>query len=168
MITAYIGLGSNLGRPVDQLRAASIQIETVPGIERLLMSNLYKSAPMGSKIQPCYINAVAEIVTSLSPLDLLAELMRIETALGRVRSSERWSSRTIDLDVLLYGEKIINSKTLVIPHPGLYERAFVLYPLHEIAPHLVIPGHGPLSQLLTVCDKGDLELLTDVKTIIVA
>jgi len=162
MLTAYIGLGSNLNNPSEQLKKAGRQIAALAGIERFFMSSLYQSAPLGPKNQPHYVNAVAEIDTSLSPDDLLAELMQIEALLGRVRSGERWSARIIDLDILLYGDKTINSARLTIPHPGLYERAFVLYPLHEIAPHIEIPGYGSLSQLLMTCDKGDLMLLSDI------
>jgi len=162
VIIAYIGLGSNLNNPAEQLRKAGTHVAALAGIQQFLMSSLYKSAPMGPQNQPYYINAVAQIMTSLTPVDLLSELMRIEALLGRRRSGERWSARVIDLDILLYGDEIINSTELVIPHPGLYERAFVLYPLQEIAPGIEVPGYGPLAQLLAVCDKGDLALLADV------
>lgn len=117
---------------------------------------------MGPKNQPDYVNAVAEIATSLSPQELLSVLQAIEQDHGRVRDTEKWGARTLDMDILLFGDKIINSDGLIIPHYGLYERAFVLYPLREIAPDsLKIPGHGTLAQVLANCEKGSLEVLPD-------
>jgi len=117
---------------------------------------------MGPTDQPDYINAVAEIATSLSPLELLSVLKAIESKHGRQRDAQKWGPRTLDLDILLYGEEVINLNGLIIPHYGLYERAFVLYPLQEIvAEDFQIPSHGTLAHLLANCDKGSLEILPD-------
>jgi len=117
---------------------------------------------MGPQNQPDYINAVAEIATILGEHDLLRVLQSIEDAQGRNRQGKRWGPRTLDLDLLLFGDKIATTDELTIPHPGLYERAFVLYPLREIvAENFQIPGHGLLADLLTRCEKGTLEIIPD-------
>ena len=117
---------------------------------------------MGPEDQPHYINAVAEIATSLKPLELLSVLQGIEHAHGRMRGAQQWGPRTLDLDILLYGDEIINLDGLIIPHYGLYERAFVLYPLREIVEEdFQIPAHGSLVRLMANCEKGSLERLPD-------
>ena len=156
MTTAFLGLGSNLDDPVRQVSQACVEIAAIEKVSLIRTSGLYQSSPMGPANQPDYINAVAEIATSLTPTDLLVELQAIEKLHGRVRSAQRWSARTLDLDILLFGEKVINSASLVIPHLGLYERAFVLYPLFEIAPHLVVPGRGTIAELVQNCERGSL------------
>ena len=162
MVIAYIGLGSNLQNPVQQITQAISEISLRKAITLQKVSRLYRSPPMGPADQPDYVNAVAEIATSLSPHELLSALQDIERDHGRIRGGDQWGPRTLDLDILLYGDKIINSDGLIIPHYGLYERAFVLYPLGEIAPEsLSIPGQGTLAQLLANCEKGALEVLTD-------
>jgi 2-amino-4-hydroxy-6-hydroxymethyldihydropteridine diphosphokinase len=155
-VTAYIGLGSNLEHPERQLREARAAIAKLDGVTELAMSSLYRSAPMGPSDQPDYVNAVMAVSTSLEPLELLDVLQAIEQAQGRVRSGERWGPRTLDLDLLLYGEQIIDLPRLNVPHPGLVQREFVLYPLAEIAPpELNVPGHGALGDLLRQCpDRG--------------
>jgi len=115
---------------------------------------------MGPQDQPDYVNAVMSITTSLTPLALLDILQSIEQQQGRVRGAERWGPRTLDLDLLLYAEQVINLPRLKIPHPGLHERSFVLYPLFEIAPSLVIPGRGALATLLQHCEN-DLDVISD-------
>ena len=163
MFTAYIGLGSNLNNPQQQIVQACSEIADLEDVRLVRMSSLYRSSPMGPMGQPDYVNAVAEIATNLTPESLLNELQRIENEHGRTRNGIRWGARTLDLDVLIYGEEVINTKTLTIPHPGLYERAFVLYPLKEIAPDdLRIPGHGKLAGLVSRCERGDLELISTV------
>ena len=163
MITAYIGLGSNLSNPIQQISQAFVEIAEIEGVDLRKTSSLYQSAPMGPADQPDYVNAVAEIATTLSAEELLAALQRIENAHGRVRTTVQWSARTLDLDILLYGEEIVSTKTLTIPHPGLYERPFVLYPLKEIAAEdLVIPDHGSLADLVSQCERGDLAIISDV------
>ncbi|MFO7604106.1 MAG: 2-amino-4-hydroxy-6-hydroxymethyldihydropteridine diphosphokinase [Gammaproteobacteria bacterium] len=160
MVTAYIGLGSNLDHPQTQLRQAIDAIAVLPGCRRLALSSLYRSRPLGPQDQPDYINAVMAIETTLAPLALLDELQAIEQAQGRVRGAERWGPRTLDLDLLLYAAEEYDAPRLKIPHPGLHERSFVLYPLYEIAPALVIPGRGALVELLAHC-RNDLDVISD-------
>jgi 2-amino-4-hydroxy-6-hydroxymethyldihydropteridine diphosphokinase len=117
---------------------------------------------MGPQEQPDYINAVCEIKTGLTPLDLLDKLQAIEATQGRVRTEERWGPRPLDLDILLYGGKSINTDRLIVPHPGMLERNFVLYPLHEIAPDLIIPGQGPLASMVKKIDKQGLTAVSQV------
>ena len=168
MSIAYIGIGSNLADPQNQVRQALRELGDLPQTTCLRHSFLYRSAPMvvmeemsdtAPKDQPDYINAVAELDSGLNPLDLLHELQYLETAHNRIRA-ERWGPRTLDLDILLYDDRTIESPELTVPHPGLYERNFVLYPLAEIAPDLDIPGAGLLRELLDRCERGSLEKLT--------
>lgn len=157
---AYIGLGSNLADPVQQIQQAKQAIAQLPASELQAMSSLYASPPMGPQDQPDYVNAVLSITTTLSPHQLLDHLQAIEQQQGRVRL-RHWGERTLDLDMLLYGDKILDDERLHIPHKGIAERAFVLYPLAEIAPTLLIPGHGEIANLLPLCPKNGLERLTD-------
>lgn len=157
--TAYIGLGSNLANPVEQIKAARIAIGQLAGVQELAFSSLYHSPPMGPQDQPDYVNAVMAIATELAPIDLLRCLQHLENAQGRVRKDERWGARTLDLDVLIYGDQMIDEPDLTVPHSGLAERAFVLYPLHEIAPALQIPGNGNIADLLTHCPLKGLKRL---------
>jgi 2-amino-4-hydroxy-6-hydroxymethyldihydropteridine diphosphokinase len=158
-VTAYIGLGSNLANPVEQIKSARAAIAHIAGVQELAFSGLYHSPPMGPQDQPDYVNAVMCISTDLSAIDLLRCLQRIENEQGRVRKGERWGARTLDLDVLIYGEQIIELPDLIVPHTGLAERAFVLYPLHEIAPQLQVPGKGNLADLLARCPMNELRRL---------
>ncbi|MDR9435678.1 MAG: 2-amino-4-hydroxy-6-hydroxymethyldihydropteridine diphosphokinase [Thiohalophilus sp.] len=149
MITTYIALGSNLDDPLAQVSRAMAELDRMEGATLQAASSLYRSAPMGPADQPDYINAVVALETALSPHALLDALQAIEQAHGRQRGPQRWGPRTLDLDVLLYGEETINDQRLTIPHPGISERAFVLFPLQEIvAPDFIIPGHGSLQELL--------------------
>lgn len=116
---------------------------------------------MGPQDQPDYINAVAAVDTQLSARQLLRQLFAIEQGHGRQRGAQRWSARTLDLDLLMYGQEIVDSDELVVPHPGITLRNFVLYPLFEIAPQLSIPHHGPISTLIAGCERGDLVKLQD-------
>lgn len=159
--TVYIGLGGNLDRPAERIRAARAAIADLPGVTPLACSGLYRSAPMGPADQPDYVNAVMAINTELAPLELLDRLQAIEHAFGRVRLGERWGPRTLDLDILLYGDAILAGDRLTVPHPGLGLREFVLYPLQEIAPDLVIPGLGALADLVAACPRRGLEKLGD-------
>ena len=159
---AYIGLGSNLDDPQRQLKQALEAIEKLTSVKVIAVSSLYRSQPMGPQDQPDYVNAVCSIETSLLPLQLLDELQTIELAQGRIREGERWGPRTLDLDILLYGGKTITSDRLNIPHPGMLERNFVLWPLHEIAPDLIIPERGPLAAFLEKIDKQGLEAVSQV------
>jgi len=140
---------------MDELASlAHCKLETV--------SSLYGSSPMGPQDQPDYVNAVAALRTRLSPFDLLVQLQDLEQRHGRRRDGQRWTARTLDLDILLYGDQIINTENLCIPHPGLGQRNFVLYPLQEISPGLQVPGLGPLAGLIAGCAKGDLVKLREV------
>jgi 2-amino-4-hydroxy-6-hydroxymethyldihydropteridine diphosphokinase len=127
--TVYIGLGSNLENPTDQIKQALWALNTLPATHLKAHSALYRSKPLGPQNQPDYINAVAELSTTLPPLILLSKMQNIENKQGRVRSTESWGPRTLDLDMLLYNNRQSQDPRLTLPHPGLYERAFVLYPL---------------------------------------
>lgn len=158
LFEAYIGLGSNLGNPTKQIRDARLSISQKEHITELGFSSLYASPPMGPQDQPDYINAVMCIHTGLSASDLLSELQDIENIYGRVRKGKKWSARTLDLDLLLYAGQQIELADLMVPHIGLSERAFVLYPLQEIAPEeLSIPGKGSVKQLVSQCPLNGLE-----------
>lgn len=158
MITAYIAVGSNLADPVSQAKQAIEALKTLPKSEFLLASSLYSSTPMGPQNQPDYINAVVSINTSLTPLELLDCTQAIEQEQGRVRKDERWGPRTLDLDIVLYGNEVINSERLIVPHYGMKEREFVLYPLAEIAPSLQLPDGTEVSELLEQVDRNGLSI----------
>jgi 2-amino-4-hydroxy-6-hydroxymethyldihydropteridine diphosphokinase len=158
-ITAYIGLGSNLADPARQIKVARAEIAALVHVQELAFSSLYRSPPMGPQNQPDYVNAVMAIATTLPALDLLRCLQHIEHEQGRIRTGERWGARTLDLDLLIYGDQQITVPDLIVPHPGLSERSFVLYPLFEIAPQLHVPGKGKLADLLAQCPLGGLERL---------
>lgn len=157
-VDAYIGLGSNLHDPVDQVTQASEALKDLPETKLITCSPLYRSKPMGPQDQPDYINAVAAIKTRLSPLALLDHLQGLEQQFGRKRG-ERWGPRVLDLDLLLYGDQCMASPRLTLPHPGLHERNFVLYPLQDVAPELDIPGLGPIHELIQQCSSERLEPL---------
>lgn len=158
-ITAYIGLGSNLEDPVAQINSARLAISQIENVKELTFSSLYHSLPMGPQDQPDYTNAVMGVTTSLEPLDLLRSLQAIENAQGRVRKGERWGARTLDLDILLYGDEVLDHHDLKVPHIGMTQRSFVLYPLQEIAPDLFIPGKAALSDLVAQCPLDGLKRL---------
>lgn len=159
-VTAYIGLGSNLDRPAEQLMTARQTLASLPNIKETAFSSLYRNPPMGPQDQPDYVNAVMAITTSLPAIDLLRQLQAVEQSQGRIRTGERWGARTLDLDLLLYGDRQIEVPDLTVPHIGIAERAFVLYPLYEIAPDLSIPELGKLTDLIAKCPKNDLHRLT--------
>lgn len=143
---ALVGIGSNLDDPVAQVGRAVDALALLPDSEVLIVSSLYRSAPFGPVEQPDFVNAAAALETALAPRALLAGFKRIERELGR-RPAERWGPRAIDLDLLAYGEAVIDEPDLVVPHPGIAERNFVLLPLAEIAPDLVIPRLGRVSDI---------------------
>lgn len=157
-VIAYIGLGSNLDDPITQVTTALAELDAVALSHVRRASSLYRSDPMGPPDQPDYINAVAELETGLEPLALLHALQAIEQAHQRVRL-QRWGARTLDLDLLLYGDSRIDLAKLTVPHPGIAERNFVLLPLAEIAPDLVLPGLGSLAALLANCPLSGIERL---------
>jgi 2-amino-4-hydroxy-6-hydroxymethyldihydropteridine diphosphokinase len=158
-VVAYIGLGSNLENPEQQIRLARMAVAELAGVDELAFSSLYRSPPMGPQDQPDYVNAVMAVSTKLSAIDLLRCLQRIELDQGRVRKGQRWGARTLDLDLLLYADQQIDEPDLTVPHPGMVERAFVLYPLYEIAPNLVVPGKGALADLVARCPLDGLHRL---------
>ena len=159
MTIAFLGLGSNLDSPLDQLFNAVKAIETIPSTSLIQTSSFYKNRPVGPQDQPDFLNAVVSIDTGLTPDKLLDHLQNIELQQGRTRNI-RWGARTLDLDILLFGSEIIKSARLVIPHPEMHKRAFVLQPLYEIAPDLVIPGQGPLKKLVQNINPDDLQKLS--------
>jgi 2-amino-4-hydroxy-6-hydroxymethyldihydropteridine diphosphokinase len=158
-VRAYIGLGSNLDDPQSQLEQAIAALRRLPHSRLTALSRLYRSRPMGPADQPDYVNAVAMLDTTLEAHALLDALQAIEKAQGRVRGPQRWGPRTLDLDLLLYGAQIIDSVRLQVPHPGIAERNFVLYPLADVAPELVLPDGRSLRQLLAACSHEGLEVI---------
>ena len=162
MAEVYIGLGSNLegdtGSPETQLDQAIDSISRHPDIHLLAVSNRYQTQAIGPGSQPDYINTVARLNTQLSPLDLLDCLQQIEQQQGRVRTI-RWGARTLDLDILLYDQQVIDSERLTIPHPRMHERAFVLAPLQDLDASIVLPtGENILSLLANCSDQGIVKL----------
>jgi len=146
-LPAYVGLGSNLQGPAGQLENAFEMLAAVPRTRLIARSSLYRSAPFGGVEQPDFVNAAAALLTRLTAKQLLAELQRIETLRGRERGDIRWGPRVLDLDLLVYGNEIIQDTDLVVPHPGIAERNFVLLPLWEVAPGLVIAGLGRIDRI---------------------
>ena len=152
MTRAYVGLGANLGpREVTLPRAVDL-LAGEPGIEVLAVSQLRATEPVGVTDQPEFLNGAVALETTLSPRDLLDALFRVEQALGRIRDGERWGPRTIDLDLLVYGDEIVDEPGLCVPHPRLHERRFALEPLLDLEPELVIPGVGKASHALAELD----------------
>jgi 2-amino-4-hydroxy-6-hydroxymethyldihydropteridine diphosphokinase len=145
---AYVGLGANLGDREATIRAAAAAI----GARRL--STIRETAPWGLAEQPPFLNAVAELETDVEPRALLDRLLAVERELGRVRAGPRWGPRTIDLDLLVYGDRVVDEPALQVPHPCLRERAFALEPLAELAPDLKIPGLGPVQDALTAIQSA--------------
>ena len=146
-ITAYIGLGSNLSKPIEQIEKAIEKVGIIPQSRLLSVSSLYLSKPMGPQDQNDYINAVLALETALSAIELLNALQSIENNAGRVRKENRWGARILDLDIILFGNEIINTDRLTIPHYGMSEREFVLLPLAEIAPKLILPNGESIKEL---------------------
>jgi len=154
-LLAYIGLGSNLNNPKQQIKDALIALNQTQDIEVVGLSSLYQSKPVDNSNQPDYLNAVCKINTHLTALELLYVCQEIEEKQHRVRE-KKWGARTIDLDIIIYGAQVIASKQLVVPHPEMMNRHFVLVPLHEIEPDLKVPVLGPLEELIDKIDKKDL------------
>jgi 2-amino-4-hydroxy-6-hydroxymethyldihydropteridine diphosphokinase len=156
MTLAYVALGSNLCQPHIQLRKAVAALDALPRTRLEKVSSAYRSAAVGPGEQPDYLNAVALVATGLAPTQLLDALQKVERDQGRIRD-ERWGPRTLDLDLLLYGDSIVNSPQLIIPHPRLRQRHFVLYPLREISgSELVLPDGTALEMLLQDCPPTGL------------
>jgi 2-amino-4-hydroxy-6-hydroxymethyldihydropteridine diphosphokinase len=155
-VTAYVGLGSNLDHPREHVLAALDELGRLPQTQVVSRSRLYRSAPLGHAAQPDFVNAVACLETALEPPRLLTELQAIERLHGRERPFPH-APRTLDLDLLIYGEAVINSASLTVPHPRMHQRAFVLCPLAEICPAASVPGRGTAAQLLRNCPDQDVE-----------
>lgn len=151
MAKVYIALGSNLGDRERHLLQGASDLAALPGSSALRVSSIYETAPMGPQDQPDFLNCACEINCTQDPDSLLDQLQLIERQHGRVHSARRWSARALDLDILLYAEMQLQSDTLQIPHPGIAERSFVLWPLHELQPELFIPGHGQIKKLMQTC-----------------
>jgi 2-amino-4-hydroxy-6-hydroxymethyldihydropteridine diphosphokinase len=158
-VIAYVGLGSNLAEPAAQITSARSALVNVDGVRELAFSSLYHSLPMGPQDQPDYVNAVMCVETDLLPFDFLHCLQKVEHEHGRIRKGERWGARTLDLDILMYGDQEIDEPDLIVPHLGIGERSFVLYPLFEIAPTLFIPGKGVISDMVEKCPLAGLKRL---------
>jgi len=152
MMRAYIGLGANLGDRAGTLRAAVAALDALDGIEVVAVSAFRETDPVGYLDQPRFLNGAAAVETVLAPRELLDGLLAVERSLGRTREGPRLGPRTIDLDLLLYGDESFDEPGLTVPHPRLHERAFALEPLGELDPGLVIPGKGPLEALLQKLD----------------
>jgi 2-amino-4-hydroxy-6-hydroxymethyldihydropteridine diphosphokinase len=156
---AFVGVGSNLEEPRAQVLRALEELAALPGTRVAARSSLYRSAPVGYAAQPDFVNAVAALDTDLPPKELLAELQALEARHGRRRSFAN-APRTLDLDLLLYGDARIEEPELVVPHPRMHERAFVLRPLLEIAPRAEIPGRGAAAALLGACAAQPVERMS--------
>ncbi len=155
MSVAWVGLGSNLDDPMQHMRAGIEALRSMPGVTLRAVSGLYRSPPWGYAAQPAFLNAVARLDTELSPEDLLQALQTVETARGRRRDGPRWGPRTLDLDLLLHDQRQMDVPGLTLPHSRMAQRAFVLRPLAELAPDLVIPGQGSVADLLARLDDAD-------------
>lgn len=156
-VTAYVALGSNLGDRAAHLASAADALAALPRTRLVAVSATFETAPVGPAGQQNYFNAAAELSTSLAPLDLLDRLLAIEQANGRVRR-ERWGPRTLDLDLLLHGDSILDTPRLTLPHPRLFERAFVLAPLADLAPDLVLAGRTVSAHLAALNPAGIVRL----------
>lgn len=154
-VDIYIGLGSNLEGPLQQVRQALLELASLPHTEMISHSQLYRSDPLGPADQPDYINAAAHLRSRLKPEPLLDQLQALEQKHQRIRL-QHWGPRTLDLDILLFAELQIKTARLSVPHPELSHRNFVLYPLQEIAPELQLPQGTTITQLIANCDRGTL------------
>ena len=159
---ACIGLGANLGDAVAAVQGALRALDALPDTRVLQASRLYRTPAWGKTDQPAFVNAAAVLDTTLDARALLDAMLGIERDFGRDRAtdgSDRWGARTLDLDLLLYGDAVIDEPGLRVPHPHLHQRAFALVPLVEIAPDIVIPGHGRASEIVAAMVTGDIHAL---------
>jgi 2-amino-4-hydroxy-6-hydroxymethyldihydropteridine diphosphokinase len=159
---AYIGVGSNLDNPHQRVLAAFAALAAVTGTRLIVTSPLYASRPFGPVAQPDFVNAVAGLLTRLDSRELLAQLRAIETRFGRPELHEHWGPRVIDLDILVFGRERTQEPHLTLPHPGIVERNFVLYPLADIAPDLDVPGLGRVSELRQRVASAGLQRLSSM------
>ena len=158
MEQVYIAVGSNLGEPLEQAHQAITALNAIPGSRVAATSSIYRTRPLGPQDQPDYLNLVVLLETALEPEALLNFTQKIELDLGRVRKAERWGPRTLDLDIMLFGQRVINTPRLTVPHYGLKEREFMLYPLNDIAPNLIFPDGELLSERLSHTPRNGLML----------
>ncbi len=163
MHKAFVALGSNLDTPARQVTRALQAISQLPKTQLIKQSSLYKTAPVGYDAQPNFINAVAELATTLTPQSLLEKLLEIEQTFGRERTFAN-APRVLDLDLLLFDELILHTVALTLPHPRMHTRGFVLLPLAEIAPDLVIANHGNVVKLAAIFEKQGIEKLDEFLT----
>lgn len=159
-VQAFIALGSNLHEPVDQIERAIAALDVLAGCKVEARSPLYCNDPIGPQPQPEFVNAVVELRTALDPHELLKALKAVELSMGRAASGARWGPRVIDLDLLLYADREIRDQDLTIPHPEMSNRRFVLEPLFNIAPDLVVPGLGMLSEVLKRAPNHEMRILS--------
>ena len=158
MTVVYIAIGSNLASPLEQVNAAVQAIGEIPDSRIVAVSSFYRTPPLGPQDQPDYLNAAVALDTALAPEALLDHTQRIELQQGRVRKAERWGPRTLDLDIMLFGDEVINTERLTVPHYHMHARPFVLYPLAELAPaSLKLSDGRTLAQLLDDCPFIGLE-----------
>lgn len=150
MTLAYIAIGSNLASPLEQVNAAIQALGEIPESRIVALSSFYRTPPLGPQDQPDYLNAAVALETTLLPEALLNHTQRIELQQGRVRKAERWGPRTLDLDIMLFGDQVIHTERLTIPHYDMKNRGFMLWPLFEIAPECVFPDSITLHQQLTL------------------
>lgn len=148
MTVVYIAIGSNLASPLEQVNAAVKAIGEIPDSQIVAVSSFYRTPPLGPQDQPDYLNAAVALDTTLAPEELLNHTQRIELQQGRERKAERWGPRTLDLDIMLFGDEVINTERLTVPHYDMKNRGFMLWPLVEIAPELLFPGNTPLRTYL--------------------
>lgn len=147
----YIAIGSNLASPLEQVNAAIAALAEIPQTRVITVSSLYRTPPLGPQDQPDYLNAAVALETTLAAEDLLDNTQRIELHQGRVRKAERWGPRTLDLDIMLFGDEVIQTARLTVPHYDMHNRGFMLWPLFEIAPELRFPDGALLTERLTQC-----------------
>jgi 2-amino-4-hydroxy-6-hydroxymethyldihydropteridine diphosphokinase len=160
MKDVYIGLGSNLDHPLLQIVTAQNRLSKIPQTTCIAHSTYYRTPPLGAMLQPSYINAVSLLRSTLSAEEILAFLQDIENQHGRQRDKYRWQARTLDLDLLLYGEEVINSENLTVPHYAMTQRNFVIFPLLELNPEVIIPGAGKAAEIATMLNRSGLVAVT--------
>lgn len=156
MIRVYLALGSNLADPLHQVRNALDALAAIPDTRRVAVSSFYRTPPYGPPDQPDYLNAAVALDTQLSPEALLDHTQRIELEQGRVRKAERWGPRTLDLDILLFGDRVLNTPRLTVPHYDMHNRAFMLVPLLEIAPQARLPDGRALAAIAAELDSSTI------------
>ncbi|NDL61247.1 2-amino-4-hydroxy-6-hydroxymethyldihydropteridine diphosphokinase [Acerihabitans arboris] len=157
MTRVWLAIGSNLADPLDQVNAALTALSGLPRTRLAACSSFYRSRPLGPQDQPDYLNAVVALDTSLAPESLLDHTQEIELRQGRVRKANRWGPRTLDLDILLFGDRVLHTDRLTVPHYDMKNREFMLYPLAEVAPGLLFPDGEALADLLTRVARNGLD-----------